>query len=134
MNQTVMQAKRYDILACQPEQTLCQAASQMNKEHVSALVVTDLDGYMVGLISQADLLRARLEHQEWDRLPVSDYMTKEVISVSPQSTLLDVAKILLDNQIHRIVVAQEEHDQTGTKLRPLSVISAADLVYHMVRE
>lgn len=134
LHQTVVQAKRFDIYNCSETQTLRQAAHQMNVEGISALVVTDAGGFLVGLISQVDLLRARLESEEWENLPVNAYMTRRVISVSPQSTLLEVAKILLENQIHRVVVAREENGEAGGRLRPLSVISATDLVYHMLRE
>jgi hypothetical protein len=35
----------------------------------------------------------------------------------------------LDQQIHRVVAVREE----GGKKRPISVVSAADIVYHMVK-
>jgi CBS domain-containing protein len=49
--------------------------------------------------------------------------------VTPQTNLVRVAEILLEQQTHRVVAVQEE----GGKKHPISVVTAADIVYHMVK-
>jgi len=127
--QTVLQAKRLGVFHCQASTSLCDAARQMVSEDISALVVIDIDGGLAGIITRFDLLRALVEQDDWSDQPVSDYMAREVVTVSQQTTLLEVADILLQRHIHRVVVARNEND----KRIPLAVVSAADLVYHMTR-
>ena len=57
-------------------------------------------------------------------------MNAQVVTVGLQTSLKDVRSLLLDRQIHRVVVVRPE----GDRLRPIAIVSAADLVYHMVKE
>ena len=129
-NLSVLEAKRYGVYQCEQDQSLCDAARLMVDEDVSALVVTDEEGCLMGILSRTDLMRALLTDQEWENRPVRHYMVGEVVTAGPHATLLEVAKLLLEHQIHRVVVVKDEEG----KKRPLSVISAADIVYHMVKE
>ena len=128
-DQTVLQAKRFGIFSCSQDETLQEAARRMVEEDISALVVVDKEGYLVGIITRIDLLRALTKLEDWEKLLVKDYMNNEVVTVSPQTQLTWVAELLVDKQIHRVVVAREENG----KKKPVSVVSAADLVYHMIK-
>jgi CBS domain-containing protein len=128
-DQTVLQAKRFGIFSCSQDETLQEAARRMVEEDISALVVVDKEGYLVGIITRIDLLRALTKLEDWEKLLVMDYMNKDVVTVSPQTQLTRVAELLVEKQIHRVVVAREENG----KKKPISVVSAADLVYHMIK-
>ena len=128
-DQTVLQAKRLGVFQCQDSTSLGAAARQMAAEDISALVVVDAEGRLAGIVTRFDLLRALVEQEYWTDLPVSDYMAREVVTVGQQTTLREVASILIENHIHRVVVTRNEHG----KQVPQAVVSAADLVYHMAR-
>lgn len=130
LNQTALEAKRYGVFTCQDCKTLGQAARVMVAEDVSALVITDAEGCLAGILSRVDLMRAALEHADWQAQPIEHYMSAEVVTISEETTLREAAEILLDHRIHRVVVVRLE----GDKQRPLSVISAADVVYHMLKD
>ena len=127
--QTVLQAKRLGVFHCVESTSLGEAARQMVSEDISALVVVDADGCLAGIVTRFDLLRALVDRQDWSEQPVSAYMATEVVTVSQQATLLEVADLLLEKHIHRVVVTRGEQGQQF----PLAVVSAADLVYHMAR-
>ena len=57
-------------------------------------------------------------------------MNPNVVTVDLDTTLSEVSATLLSHHIHRVVVVRHE----GNKLRPVAVVSAADLVYHMVKD
>lgn len=128
LSQTAIEAKRFGVFACENCITLGDALHQMVPEDISALVIVDEQGYLAGLVSRIDLIRAAIEQpNDWADLLVGAVMSREVITVPPEATLREVALILLDRHIHRVVVAEDE----GGKKRPLSVISATDIVYHL---
>jgi len=129
-DQTVLQAKRFGVFHCRQDQSLRAAAQAMVEEDISALVVTDADGYLAGIITRMDLLRALIRLDDWEDKPVGDYMNRNVVTVSPHTHLTQVAELLIEKGIHRVVVAREEDG----KKKPVSVVSAADLVYHMVKD
>jgi CBS domain-containing protein len=126
---TVLQAKRFGVFSCNKENTLLEAAQRMVEEDISALVVVDENGFLAGIITRTDLIRAFVSLEDWETHKVSSLMSPEVVTVTAQTNLLRVAEILLEQQIHRVVAVREEDG----KKRPISVVSAADIVYHMVK-
>jgi CBS domain-containing protein len=130
LSRTAIEAKRYGVFTCENCSTLGDAARRMVEEDVSALVITDAQGSLSGIISRTDIIRAAITHEAWSDLPITDFSSPQVVTVTADATLRDVAMILLDRHIHRVVVVREEN---GLK-RPVSVISAADIVYHLSKE
>ena len=127
---SVLAAKRLGIAHCHAHNTLQQVCSQVTEEDISSLVVVDESGYLQGIITRTDILRAALSHEEnWRDLPVGDWMTRNVITVAPDTLLQTAAEHLLEHGIHRVVVVQ---DEDGAK-RPLAVVSDSDIVYHLHR-
>jgi CBS domain-containing protein len=129
-DQTVLDAKRIGVLSCKIGTSLGEAARCMVREDISALVVVDGEGCLAGILTRIDLLRALLASDAWEEHPIEDYMNDDVITVSPDTRLAEVAGLLLQKHIHRVVVVREEEG----KKSPVSVVSAGDLVYHMVKE
>jgi CBS domain-containing protein len=126
---TVLQAKRFGVFSCHKGDTLFEAAQRMVEEDISTLVVVDENGFLAGIITRTDLMKAFVSLNDWEKHKVSDLMNPDVVTVTPQTNLMRVAEILLEQQIHRVVAVREE----GEKKRPISVVSAADIVYHMVK-
>ena len=126
---SVLEAKRLGTIVCDAETTILEAATRMDEEDIGSLVVVDGEGCLIGIITRFDLLRAQVARPDWDSQPVADYMSRQVITVPGTALLMDVARLLVENRIQRVVVAEE----TNGKQRPLAVVSASDIVYHMVK-
>ena len=129
-DQTVLQAKRFGVYNCRKDSSLYDAAQLMVEEDISALVVLDEQGFLSGIITRTDMLRALVNDENWETQPVENFMNPTVVTVTPQTNLIRVAELLLDKQIHRVVVVRDEN----AKKRPASVVSEADLIYRMIKE
>jgi CBS domain-containing protein len=127
---TVLQAKRYGVYSCVEEDTLLEVSRRMVAEDVSALVVLDQGGSLAGVISHTDLVQAALEDDSWTLHSVASRMSREVVTVTPDATLAEVGRLLLEHCIHRIVVVDGGE---GDQKVPVAVIASSDLVYHMVK-
>jgi signal-transduction protein with cAMP-binding, CBS, and nucleotidyltransferase domain len=127
---TVAQAKRYGVITCRPKTPLGSVAQLMAEEDISTVVVVDEEDYLAGIITRTDLLRAHGATLQWAVEPTTNWMTHEVITVTPHAYLSQVRQILLDHRIRRVVATLEENG----KKRPVAVVSTADLVYHMTKE
>jgi acetoin utilization protein AcuB len=96
--------------------TMSEALRVMRQSRVRRLPVLDEEGTMVGIVSEKDLLYASPSsatslsiyemHDMLTRLKVSELMTKEVITVSPDDLLEDAARIMVDNVIGGLPVLQ----------------------------
>jgi CBS domain-containing protein len=131
MDQTVLEAKRIGVYDCSIRCTLNEAAGRMLDEDISALVAVDDEGCLAGIITRVDLLRAWQESPDWRFDAVQQYMNPDVVSVTEEVCLDEVARILLEKHIHRVVVVRPTNEG---KPRPIAVVSAADLIYHMASE
>ncbi|HRJ43598.1 MAG: CBS domain-containing protein [Caldilineaceae bacterium] len=126
---TVLQAKRYGVFVCKGDDSLGYAAKEMAQRDVSALVVVDGEGLLEGIVTRTDLLRAGALEPEWSSLPVSSAMTVDVVTISMHENLGVVMELLLQEHIHRVVAVERE----GAAQRPVALLSAADIVFHMAR-
>lgn len=120
------------VITCQRDTPIQDVARQMTELDVSALVVLDDAGSMVGLVSRTDLVNARLYEQYWKHwrgLTAGHIMVSDVIWVSPHDTLQLAGKLMMERHIHRVIVA----DNQDGKIHPLGVLSITDLVRDMAR-
>jgi signal-transduction protein with cAMP-binding, CBS, and nucleotidyltransferase domain len=126
----VMQAKRFGVFSIQPEDELKLAARKMQDHNISALVVIDAEGYLAGVITRTDLVRACYNRIDWHHLLVHDFMVSDVVTVNLEDPLTRVMELLIDNHIHRVVAVEMKDGRP----RPVAVLSAADIVYHMAQD
>jgi len=113
-----------DVIAVSPDTGLREAARLMFRNRVSGLPITDPDGTLVGIISEADFLRLEVERQEGTRdqgETVGDVMSRGVVTVRPNAEIYEAAKIMAVQEVKRLPVVDEDD-------RLLGVISRADIV------
>ena len=131
-----------DVITIGPGESVAHAARLMTRNDISALPVVDAEGGVVGIISEADLLR-RDEIDTADQRPwwlesvtpaatlasefvkahgkrVADLMSEKVISVGEDASLNEVAAILEVNRIKRVPVLR------GNK--PVGIVSRTNLI------
>ena len=108
-----------DIVSLQPEASIYDCAKLMQKHGISSIIIKNSKGKLVGVVTKTDLVSAFLI-QSTARLPISKIMTKNVITVSPDDSIFEVESTLLNNQIHRVVVAKNK--------TPVGIITYRDFV------
>jgi predicted transcriptional regulator len=127
---SVMQAKRFGVWTIARDASLQAVAREMVDRNISCLVVVDEHGCLEGLITRTDLVRAAHDCSDWMRLTANDYMVRNVVTVRLEDKLERVMDLLIEHHVHRVVAVESQNGQ----LRPIAVLSAADVVYHMAQE
>ncbi|HEV2179718.1 MAG TPA: CBS domain-containing protein [Gemmatimonadaceae bacterium] len=108
-----------------PEAVLRDAARDMVRAGVGGLPVVDADGMLVGMLSERELMRhmlnsaaflgvARGGHGEPSRhgadntrRTVRDVMTRQVLCVSPDQPLAEVASVMSNKDVERVPVVRD---------------------------
>lgn len=91
------------------------AIVQIFLKDVGAIFVVGDSGFLAGVISRKDLLRASMGNQDLREIPVSVIMTRmpKIITIQPEETLLAAAKKMIEHHIDSLPVVQvvnvEEH-------------------------
>jgi CBS-domain-containing membrane protein len=132
------------VVTAGAEEPLKLAARLMHRSNVSALPVVGEDGRLRGIVSEADLLRvggeSRESHLEWilrsgsfveaervaEGLTVGDAMTRDAVTVHPEISTREAARILLEAGVKRLPVVDRDGVVVG-------IVSRHDLLMPMIR-
>ncbi len=105
-----------------------EAAEQLlAANRISGLPVVDGGGQLVGVLSRTDLFLdggpglSQLVRGRASGLRVGELMSRPPLTVSLSATLVEAARIMRDEQVHRLVVVNEQDE-------PIGVLSATDYV------
>jgi CBS domain-containing protein len=92
-----------DLITAEVTDTLVEAAQKMARNHVGALAVLD-EGTLVGVLSEADLVKAVAEEASLDVTAVDEYMTEDAITVVPGDDAGIAAQRMVDHGIGHLPV------------------------------
>ncbi len=127
------------VISISDEASLGEAMELMDKHRISALVVVDHSGHMVGVITQTDILRAWSEGSDYTTLmrsPLSQYMTRDVLSCASHKPLDYAMQLLNQHQIRRLVVVEtlDGGRFVTDRMRPVGILSQTDIVRALVSQ
>lgn len=138
-----------DVKTLPAEATLQEAAMLLNTCNISGAPVIDETHHLVGIVSESDLLnrskreaalprtavfgiflptedRLRQAFHEGTDLPVTGVMTRDVITVTPETTINEAGDLMLKRGINRLPVVEDG--------RLVGIVTREDLlraVYHL---
>lgn len=117
----LLNAKGRQVFTASPEDTLSAIAALLYSRKVGAFVVSDRVGRVVGIVSERDIVRA-IAQQGPESLsrPVSEIMTRDVISAGIDETIEVLLERMTDRRIRHLPVME------GTRL--VGIVSIGDLV------
>lgn len=122
----ILQTKGRAVTTVTPGSTIAEAVTLLNTKKIGAVVVVD-GKRVAGILSERDVVRHL--GTDWGSLanrPVSDVMTKNVISVSRFATVGDVMERMTQNRIRHMPIV-ENGELVG-------IVSIGDVVKHKIEE
>lgn len=131
----------------EPSTTIRQLARILEENEVSGSPVVDSAGALVGVVSRTDLIRRCAEGTtevppkylfemiadqgggDDDEVEVSaealicvdDFMTPDVVTAGPDAPVSEIARLMYERRIHRVIIADEERF-------PLGIVTSLDLL------
>lgn len=123
----VAEVMQKEVIAVKMEMSITEAAMILLKNNITGAPVVDREGKLMGVVSEKDIfkflypdyreyysflgftkervnLRARVKVGE-DR-PVKEVMTRKVVYVSPQDSVMRVGALMVMKKIHRVMVVE----------------------------
>jgi CBS domain-containing protein len=100
------------LVAVTPETRVGDAARRMVEQDVGAAIVLADGDDLVGVITERDLLRCVSEGID-PALPVSDRMTRHVLTASPQTELAEAMALMVDGHFRHLPVVNDEGHVIG---------------------
>ncbi len=96
--------------------SVAEAAELLDALGIGGVPVIDGAGRLVGVVSQADLLRIRasgLPWTGWHGLRVRDVMSEPALTIGSSDSLAEAAERMVERKVHRLVVVDEEQQPVG---------------------
>ena len=121
---SVLKKKGHEICSVAPGATVYEAVALMAAKGVAAVLVIS-EGALVGIISARDYGRKVILKDKSSRdVRVQDIMTSSLITVTPQTTVLDAMATMSRHHIRHLPVLEDG--------RLAGVISMGDLVSEVI--
>lgn len=109
------------VKTVRPEDTVKDAAKIMNELRIGSLVVVSGTGEVVGILTERDILTDVVATgKSADEVKISEIMTPNIVTITPDRTLEEAADIMTENKIKKLPVVYEG--------RLVGIITATDLI------
>jgi len=82
---------------------IVDVASLMHAQRTSSVLVRD--GERLGIFTNTGLQRAIVDGRPLATLPVKEHTTFELVTITPDAALFDALALMIQHQVHRLVVA-----------------------------
>ncbi len=111
------------VIFCKPETPLQEVVRVMADTEIHAIMVAEREGDPpLGVVSHMDTIAHYSE--DLTAIEAREVMTPEVISISENATVREAAEKLMESDIHRLLVV--DNDDT-----PLGILSTTDIIREM---
>jgi len=117
----ILNHKGASVWSIHPEATVFEAIQLMAEKNIGALLVTDKNHRLVGILSERDYTRkVALRGKSSKQTAVREILSGQVIQVSPTHTVEECMRLMTDHRVRHLPVLDKD--------RILGVVSIGDLV------
>ncbi len=113
-----------DVITVYANQQMRTAAEKLQQCRITGAPVVSYDEICVGVISSKDFLRQQPAESDDDQ--VFTHMTSPALTISKDEPLMEVARMLFANRIHRVPVVDDYGHVVG-------ILSTLDIVGQLVK-
>ncbi len=123
----ILAAKGRDVVTTEPQRTLAEAAALLTARKIGAAVVTDPQGYILGILSERDILRAVGKGGAGAlRDTVSRHMTEEVLTTHENETIDRTMEKMTNRRCRHLPVVEDG--------KLAGIVSIGDVVKYRLEE
>ncbi len=108
-----------EVVTVESNKTVFEAAEIMTEKGLGCLVVV-IKGFPVGILTERDIVRRIVAKRAPADLKVTEVMTKTLITVEPDTSLKEAARVMSTSKIHRLPVLKKNN--------LVGIVAASDFV------
>jgi len=123
----ILKAKGGAVSTARPDTPLLEISRKLASKKIGAIVIVGEGGRVAGIISERDIIRAVAQHGAPAlSLPVSEVMTRQVVTASLGSTLDELMSTMTSGRFRHLPVVETES--------LVGIVSIGDVVKHHIAE
>ena len=123
----LIKEKGAGVITTKPATTVSEVADIISSKRIGALVVTELDGKVVGIISERDIVNGLSKSgANLLKLPVSDVMTRDVYTCAMTEDVNQLRREMTTRRARHIPIVEDD--------KLIGIISMGDIVKNRLDE
>lgn len=124
--QIVAQVLQKNLICCEPQTSVQQAASLMRHHNISCILIKKSD-LILGIWTESDCKTLDLSDTTLLGQPVSMVMSCPVLSVADDCTTSEAAALMKQKSVRRLLVTDKAH-------KPIGIVTQTDLIHQQPLE
>jgi len=123
----ILSEKGRNVVTIEPDRTLLETARLLDEKRIGAVVVSDADHPVLGIISERDIARAIADRgaAALDE-PVSQHMTAKLFTCTRSCSVSDLMELMTDRRVRHVPIVEAG--------RLSGIISIGDVVKNRLGE
>jgi CBS domain-containing protein len=123
----ILRAKGSTVVRVDPRTSVADALKNLKREHIGAVVVANDDSSVDGILSERDIVHGLAERgADALELPVTELMTRDVITCSDDRSLEDLMRDMTEHRIRHLPVVRDGE--------LIGIVSIGDVVKYRLDE
>jgi CBS domain-containing protein len=114
-----------EVVTIESNKTVFEAAELMTEKGLGCLVVV-IKAFPVGILTERDIVRRIVAKRETFDRKVTEVMSKTLITVEPDTSLKEAARVMSANKVHRLPVLKQN--------KLVGIVAASDFVRNVGRK
>lgn len=112
------------VISARPKASARDVVLQLNTGLYSGMPVTETGGKVIGIITELDLLSAVADGKELVKTTVEEIMSREVVTVNPDTPVIEIVQIMRDKNLLRVPVVKEN--------KLVGIVSRSDILRSLI--
>ena len=107
---SILSEKGSSVVTIPPNRSLDDAIHLLAEKRIGAVVVSEDDGIVLGILSERDIMRALAQSgaAAFDA-PVANHMTAQVTTCTRSASVEDLMRIMTDSRFRHVPVVEDGH-------------------------
>jgi len=103
----ILAIKGMNVLTIRPDQSVREAVALLSQHNIGALVVVDVNGTVVGILSERDIVRRAAHDEQVFALAVRQLMTDKVVTGTPSDDLDVVLRTMTARHFRHLPIVEQ---------------------------
>lgn len=103
---TVKDVMTHEIECCYPKDNVFEVAQKMKQLNVGSIPICDEQKQLIGMVTDRDIVVRSVADKLPNATQVTDVMTLNPISVTPETHVQEATHLMAENQIRRLPVVE----------------------------
>ena len=110
------------VITAKEDASITEIAKIMKENNVGSVVIVDEEKRGVGIVTERDICyKVVAEEKNAREINAKDIMTRRIVSVAPEKSIIEAAKLMIKRKIRRLPVVDKDN-------RVIGIITSSDIM------